>query len=153
MEGTVFMTVTFYNTNDTYNTVNKALTQIKGFDSLPNKQDIDILNPSIIMTYDASYLTQVNYMYIDDFKRYYFVKITGLTGGRVQIDGIVDALMSWKSDILKLTGIVETSQSFFKKYEKNNFPELVYKRRLFRKSQTRLNGESYILIACGGKKE
>lgn len=94
------MVITFYNTPDAYNVMNKQLQMIKGFNNLPLKKDMDVLKPIFEMTFDTVYPLTINYMYIEDFKRYYFTKTENLTGGRVRILGEIDVLMSWRKEIL-----------------------------------------------------
>lgn len=95
------MEITFYNTKDAPNVVNKSLTLIKGFNNLPLKQDMDILNPEFFMMFNTDYVDNINYMYIAETKRYYFVRCELTTGQRVRVVGKVDVLMSWKEDIRK----------------------------------------------------
>lgn len=71
------------------------------------KENTSIMNPSIIITgLDA--WTFVNYAYIPDFGRYYFVQnVTALNNTTCQIDLSVDVLASFKSSITAQTFTVE----------------------------------------------
>lgn len=63
----------------------------------------DITQPKILVDYDAS-LTTCNYMYIDDFHRYYFIdNIRFDAGKRMIIEGSVDVLYTYQSEIKNLT--------------------------------------------------
>jgi hypothetical protein len=67
------------------------------------KESTSIMNPSIIITgLDA--WTSVNYAYIPDFHRYYFVQnVTAVNNTTCQIDLNVDVLASFKlNDVQKL---------------------------------------------------
>lgn len=88
------MTIKFYNTNSDVKSVTKNLTYIDGTTVARNTADVDVINPVLIMKYKESYLTNSNYMYIEEFKRYYFITVTVMTGGNVMIKGTVDVLMT-----------------------------------------------------------
>lgn len=93
------MVVNFYTTNDPFNMVTKNIIMVKGFNNLPNKENIDILKPQFDMLYDNAFLQNINYMRIEDFGRYYFTKTEILTGGRVRVMGEVDVLMTANQEI------------------------------------------------------
>lgn len=83
---------------------------------------MDLLNPvfQVKITADATaakILQQCNYVYCQEFGRYYFV--TGLTmpaKGVVRIECAVDVLMSWKTAILAQKVIVSRNEKDYALY-------------------------------------
>ena len=64
------------------------------------KENTSIMNPSIIIAGQDSWTT-INYAYIPDFRRYYFVQnVTAINGTTCQVDLDVDVLASFKSSII-----------------------------------------------------
>lgn len=144
------MTITFYNTNDMYNVLNKTLTYISGFNNLPLKKDMDILNPVFEMTFNADYVENINYMHISDFNRFYFAKCELVTGGRVRVHGNVDVLMSWREEILK-HGAWINKQTQYNKYIKDTRLNDIETPIIFARKIDGIvfDTPSYILIANG----
>lgn len=78
------------------------------------KDNTDILKPVITLeptttTTVQKICSQVNYVYISDFGRYYYVEdIITLPGTVIELHLSIDVLMSWATEILALSeGIVE----------------------------------------------
>lgn len=144
------MMITFYNTSSAFNAMEKKLTLIKGFNNLPLKKDMDVLSPIFEMTFDAAYPLTINYMYIEDFKRYYFTKVEALTGERVRITGEIDVLMSWKKEILSHGAWVER-QIVNNSYIRDSEIQEIVTPHVFARKMTGLsfNNLQYVLIANG----
>lgn len=75
------------------------------------RESFNIENPSILIE-DNSLLSDYNYMYIREYDHYYFIdppvpERTGL----YRINGHVDVLMTYKSEIKSLSGIVGRNQN------------------------------------------
>lgn len=76
------------------------------------KGALSVENPVLILQYKSDIQPNVNYVYIQEYNRYYFVTdIINLTGGRYEIHCKVDVLMSFKYDILNLSCIVDKQSS------------------------------------------
>lgn len=76
------------------------------------KGALSVENPVLILQYKSGIQSNVNYVYIPEYNRYYFVTdIINLTGGRYEIHCKVDVLMSFKDDILNLSCIVDKQSS------------------------------------------
>lgn len=116
--GGEYMVINFYRTLDEPRKINKTLIYVKGFNNLPLKQDMNVLEPEFYMTWDGEYNTNINYCYIEDFKRYYFVKLVMATGGRVLVKCAVDVLMSHANDIKKC--------SIYTRRQGNNINNLIH---------------------------
>ena len=91
------MNVIFYNNLSNYNVVNKRLEEINTL-SFVFKENSNIISPSLILKkYEGG-----NYCYIEELKRYYYVKdIDLLENNLFKINCQIDVLMSYKDDINK----------------------------------------------------
>lgn len=71
------------------------------------KSEISILTPIIELSGIDSYIRDVNYCYIPDFRRYYYVTNTIVVGTNiVQFELEVDVLMSFGSEILNNYAVI-----------------------------------------------
>ena len=108
----------YKNTSDN-RVISKNITLIKEV-SIELKSNVDFISPTIFLqTFNGC--EDVNYLYIEEFKRYYFVNnINHLTGGRISLSCSVDVLMSNKDNILSLSCIIDkqenASSNFSDKY-------------------------------------
>ena len=78
-----------------------------------------IIDPVIIFeSYSSHFLADLNYMYIAEFNRYYFVtNIISLRTNLWQITAHVDVLMSWKAELLANgTGVVKRQENQYNLY-------------------------------------
>lgn len=88
------MQIILYQTNSEAARANKNLSSIDTVNAVPT-DDFDILAPVIVLDYKTAYLA-ANYVYIDMFKRYYYITDRAVTiGKRIVITCAVDPLMSW----------------------------------------------------------
>lgn len=88
------MQIRLCQTNSEAARANKNLSTIDIVNAAPT-DDLDILAPVIVLDYAAAYLA-ANYVYIDLFKRYYYITDRAVTiGKRIVITCAVDVLMSW----------------------------------------------------------
>ena len=108
----------YRNTSDN-RVISKNITLIKEV-SIELKSNVDFISPTIFLqTFNGC--EDANYLYIEEFKRYYFVNnINHLTGGRISLSCSVDVLMSNKDNILSLSCIIDkqenASSNFSDKY-------------------------------------
>ena len=84
---------------------------------------VDILNPTVLINLSITEATKYNYMYIADFKRYYF--ITGIvlksgstysaqeSSGLFEISGHVDVLYSYKTKITANNALIGRQENRF----------------------------------------
>ena len=104
---------------------------------VPLKQDTDRLNPNILIYSDLS-LEIMNYCYIDEFNRYYFIdKIEQVRNNLYRIRCKVDVLESYKIEILNAKDVhfinsVEVIQS------------------IVNATETPVKEVSYVLTTIGG---
>lgn len=104
------LTVTLMSTTDDPLVVTKTTTTIATVTAKPY-DNCSIGSPRIIINYAAT-LQAVNYMYIADFGRYYFVEPpVVIPGGEILISGNVDVLTSFDAAIRSCPATVIRSES------------------------------------------
>ena len=104
------MTCTLYTNKQDKATLKKALSGGRGYSITFKDDNIDIINPTIIISSDISALKSYNYVYLPNLNRYYFIDgFTSLLGKRTELSLSVDVLMSWQSDILRMSVIADRS--------------------------------------------
>ena len=102
------MQILLYNNGSEPNEINKALTLKDTISSAIIKGSLSYEAPVITLAYDGTIAHDINYMYIQELGRYYFITdIINLTGGRYEIRGKVDVLESFKSAVLGLSAIID----------------------------------------------
>ena len=84
---------------------------------------VDILNPTVLIDLSITDATKYNYMYIADFKRYYFITGITLKSGSTysaqessdlfEISGHVDVLYSYKTKILANNALIARQENRF----------------------------------------
>lgn len=104
------MKVTFYTFTGDDRVINKSLGDAIGEKECTVQDACSILAPRLTLNYDGS-LVSCNYIYIGTWGRYY--KITDITvdeGGRMYVSAIVDAGLSWWSQVSSCTASVSRSE-------------------------------------------
>ena len=77
------------------------------------KEDTNIIDPVFILDTPTTAIKRLNYLYVADLGRYYFINdIEMLRGGRVALRCHVDVLKSFASGIRSNTGIIERQGTF-----------------------------------------
>lgn len=146
------MNVIFYGTASDRRSVNKILTQIHN-SSLKLKDNDDIINLSIDVDTFSNW-EQVNYIYVEDFHRYYYAKPEPLRGGIIRFKCRPDVLMSNREDILNLSAIINRSASVSSDYLVDSEQGLLnYKTQKiinFPSSMAFNTSLTYILAVAGG---
>ena len=94
------MNVILYNNKSDKRQLVKNITEIKTI-SATAKGDINIISPTLII--QNTDMTNINYCYITELKRYYFLtNYTYITGQRIELHCNVDVLMSYSDEIKRL---------------------------------------------------
>lgn len=141
------MQVNFYNAKIKKNELNKTLgTPI--VKTCAVKDGITLEDPVIYMAYDTS-LLGLNYAYIPDFGRYYFVTGRDIDGKTIYITLHVDVLMSFKNDILTSTGTATRSNFYNRNIPDTMALNVPQDRIQYRKLSEALTGQTYIVIIGG----
>lgn len=94
------MRIIFYKTVDDDSKVNKSIGELFS-QPMVFKRDVDIIYPIILMFVGSSDYKDVNYCYIEQLKRYYFVRsIQSINNNMIQLELEVDVLMTFKDEFL-----------------------------------------------------
>jgi len=104
--------VKFYITGDNPNVMHKSLSEIASVDC-DIKEPVDKVNPEI---YVQGNLIDVNYAYIAEYGRYYWVYPTGEHGIRTRLRLESDPLMSFKAAILASPAVIARNPWHFDLY-------------------------------------
>ena len=117
------------------------------------KGESSIINPTLILEYKVP-LIGVNYVFIPDWNRYYFLNdMRVATGGRCEIDLSVDVLQSFKEQILKCGVILsDTEMTGVNNYlpSESFVVNCKHKTDIVNFSNGLLDNGEYILITAGG---
>ena len=102
------MQIKFYYNSSEKNKINKFLSRELTMDG-NLRDECSVINPTILV--EHSNLSNYNYVYIPEFKRYYFItEMTIVRNNLWRISLKVDVLESFKFNILNLSCIVDKQQ-------------------------------------------
>lgn len=112
------MQVVLYNTSSDRATLNKSLTMISTLSNVHPVDALDTADPALkIGSVDISSLNSVNYAYIADYGRYYYVDAPIVQNNKVCALALhVDVLMSFKDAIENLTALVSRQEKNYNLY-------------------------------------
>lgn len=104
----------YYNVSEN-NKLEKRIDELEVID-IALKSNDSVTNPTIRFKV-ADNIKIANYMWIEAYKRYYFITDKRpLTGGLWEVTGHVDVLMTWRVNIRRLSGIVKESGNLGSNY-------------------------------------
>lgn len=142
--------VLYYNKSD-QRVVNKTLELVSNID-VEFIEDSSIIDPILKLT-PASNVIVANYIYLQDFHRYYYIKDVQVSKGYCICKCHVDVLMSFKDEIMLQDVILERQELEFDQYQDD--PEYKLSQRVAVKT-VKFNGSTfsdgaanYILIMAG----
>ena len=145
------MKVKLYNITDDSRVVHKAIGE--GVEITAHiYNDMDILNPSLLLLYDESVPFSYNYVYIPLTKRYYYINSATLKSGKgVMISCSVDVLKTYAGKIDKLQAYVLRQENKYNVYLPDNLIPLTAKTNYFNKSFGKVveNYRYYITVNGG----
>lgn len=110
------VSITFYHNSADARVVDKSsqITSIKTV-SANFLDEVSILNPTLVMRYDADIFTS-NYLYISTLDRYYYITDITTSNNKLFINCKCDVLMSNKNAIKNSTCIIDRQEYTFNKY-------------------------------------
>ena len=113
-------TIDLYKNSSPRNSFYPSLAKIRSLDGTL-REESSLLNPRIrLRINDVSDLRNVNYMYIKEFGRYYYMTdIVSLRNNLIEISGHVDVLSTYRSQILANDAILARagkSNSYYNTY-------------------------------------
>ena len=152
------MNVKLYNNKSDKRNLIKNITEIKTVASTA-KGDISLLSPVLILNYTD--MSNINYCYISELKRYYYIKnYTYLTGKRIQLNLEIDVLMSYadeikalKVNILRYSGIRPTyiSDGRIPLYSNTRQYIVEFPDNIFNLSNPKETDKNFLLNIAGGE--
>ena len=144
------MIVKIYTNNSEKIAISKNLTELMTVSGVL-RETTSIQNPTIILNRNITDLINCNYVFIEDFNRYYYVNnITSVKQNLTQLDLSCDVLMSFKDDILKQTAIIKKQQENWNLYiDDGSFSAQQNSRVQIKSFPNSIEGESYVLVLAG----
>lgn len=140
----------YYNVSEN-NKLEKRIDELEVID-IAFKGNDSVTNP-VIRFKCSDNVKIANYMWIEDYKRYYFITDKRpCTGGIWEVTGHVDVLMTWRVNIRALSGIVKESANLGNNYLPGNQWASTVKDSTYIKQfpgQLLDEGE-FVLITAGG---
>lgn len=102
------MNITLYKTKSENNRVNKAIREPLNLTG-NIKDECDVLNP--VITFELSDPTVYNYVYIEEFHRYYFIVDTVNVRNNIwNLSLKCDVLFTYRNEIKKLSAVIEKQE-------------------------------------------
>lgn len=145
------ITINLYETSSNRIEVNKTI-ELKMSTTCILKDDCSIETPVILITTPTN-ISKYNYMYIEDFGRYYYINITSIRNGLWEVSGNVDVLMSFKNDLKKCSGIISRQENSYLNGYINDNTHVVQSNefnRVFNFPYGFNDAGEYVLICAGG---
>lgn len=147
------MTVSFYtNTSENYRVDKVLIGQLQTNCTL--KDQCSIEDPVILLT-NYNDISDYNYMYIDEWDRYYFIKdIVSVRNGLWEIHAHVDVLMSFADAIKACSATCKRQENLFNLYlddpEFHTYNNAQIVTKLFTGGNDLTKGMDYVLVVAGG---
>ena len=111
------MRIIFYTNNSDSNELNKNINLVTELQCNVNKDNLDVLSPILFLSYFDIKELNINYCYIEELNRYYFINsYTIEKNNLIKLQLETDVLMTFKNDILLSFGIVKETKN-----NQNNF--------------------------------
>ena len=105
------MEIKIYKTNDDNRVVNKSLELLK-IKNVVLKENVDIMSPTIILKYDKALFENMNYFYIPEYNRYYYLQSKKcLDALHYSITLKVDVLMSFKESFINTPMLINRTSN------------------------------------------
>ena len=114
------MNITLYKQTKDRDIIEKNLTEAFNFTAYARKE-FDIEKPVLCVESNAADITKYNYVYIEDFHRYYFINNhRALRTGLYELECEEDYLFSWKDTFLNWTVQIERAEGLYNTYFNDN---------------------------------
>lgn len=144
------MIIELYTNNSERIAVNKNITLVKSLTGTL-RGECSITAPTIQCTGGLSEYTSVNYAYISDFKRYYYVsEIKSIRNNIVELEMTCDVLMSFKDEFLTQSAIIKRQADNWNLYiDDGSFKAQQNSRVQVKAFPNAIEGESFVLVLAG----
>lgn len=144
------MNIILYNNVSEKNKIDKTITSVATLTG-SIKEPSSIINPVIMIEYNDP--TAFNYVYIEEFNRYYFVNdVIVVRNNLLKLSLTVDVLESFKTSILAQNVIISKNADLFDNYlpDENLMTLVKTKTDIVNFSGGLLDSGEFILITAGG---
>ncbi len=142
------MIVKAYNTESSANTINKVIDFVTDID-VKFKDEVNVYGPTILLKYDD--LIDFNYIYIDKFKRYYFIEDIEVFPNKIyHLTLKCDVLMSFKDDILNSYGNITRQTNYNDYYNFDYSSEVRKESNIYNSNVVFEDVKTTILCTIGG---
>lgn len=145
------MLVVFGSTLNDNNNLVKEFTTINEVNA-NLKKDTSIINPVFEISYtELSNLKNINYCYVADFGRYYYVDNIDMgVGGIMFVNCSVDVLMSFKDSIKNIEGTVKRAENLSNGYIiDDNYKSLAYSNIVTKRFPHAMENDTFVLMTVG----
>lgn len=106
------MEILLYTNNSDNNVLNKDIVLQKQIVCYANKENIDILSPDILLSYIDIKALNINYCYIKELNRYYYINSYKYEKNHLlKLTLQTDVLMTFRDNILLSSGIVKNTKN------------------------------------------
>lgn len=144
------MNCNFYYNKSDKNVILKELTTEKENIVITQKIDTSIIKPIFLLsatTYDNNY----NYVYVEELDRYYYINdVVKVGGGIVELHCECDVLMSFREEILNLSGTIARSETLKNGYLiDGSYQTYCYENIVTKKFPNSMTNDSVILMTMG----
>ena len=143
----------FYTNKSDDRKVDKNLTEISTSSVTYYKSNTNIMDPTITVDMFANF-QKCNYVYLEDFQRYYFIRSITVSQQRIIIDLHIDVLKTYGSQIRGQRAIVKRQQdrkkaNFYLDDEK--YKALEYSRIQCKAFPSGFTSNAFVLTIAGGQ--
>lgn len=110
------MTVNLMINKSEKNKITKSITTV--MNTTGNiRNNTSITSPVFLIKGEFSTISQSNYVYVPEFKRYYYIiDMVQVAGNVTEISCHCDVLMSFKDEILSNTAVISRQESVYNRY-------------------------------------
>lgn len=116
------------------------------------KGDVDLSNPTVIVSGDAAAFASCNYMDIADFNRKYFVtKVVSMPGGLLEVTGKCDVLTTaWALGLAGKEAVIERQENEYNLYlNDGTFQAYANDMVVTKEFSGGFSSPSYVLVVAG----
>lgn len=111
------MNITLYTNNSAKNVADKQLTAIGSIITGQLRNESSVIDPVIRFEGDISIYKHANYMFIEDFARYYYITdLKSIRNGLFEVTAHVDPLTTYKTQLRALNAVIYRQQNDWNLY-------------------------------------
>lgn len=145
------MTITLYNNQSEMNAVTKTKTTLQTLTG-HLRDGTSIIDPVLHVSDITGVIAQVNYLYIAEFNRYYFIKnISSIRLNIWEIECHVDVLASYATEIKAQTAVIKRQENEYNLYlDDGIFKTYQNPYVITKKFPTGFSTQQFVLAVAGG---